>query len=373
MSLLQETSRNKSNSNLTLGQRSRTRHSTAAEPSGEHSLFRTGSMAAASTSTRSADLSQRVNRVEEGIYEIKDQLKELISIKNPHASTSMRQQSHDPLPRPPQRYLEFERELRRADPPFEIPKGKDSIRDFFVSNPVPRPYMFLTGPGFRTPKDKIAHRDKMTFTEYVLAFTHMLLDKRACRSDEWPELVNHLNQVACDAQSRPWENVRSWSDHIFSRIESGDIAWSSRAEIQFDRMRMSLAPPGEQRTVRTADHQNSKTMVCSDYNARRCKHRDTHEEGQFTLIHVCAWCHAALGNRNPHTVVKCENKMRFGQDRQQNFQQPGILPQPRQQQQQPHLFQQPPAHQNQQQQRRQVYTSAAITNQQVPQKPKNDM
>ena len=358
--------------NLTLGQRSRTRHSTAGDHFYDSSALRTRSMAAASVSTRSADLSQRVNRVEEGIYDIRDQLKELISVKNSNTASSTPRQSHNPLPRPPQRYLDFERELRRAEPPFDTQKGKENVRDFFVANPIPRPYMFLQGQGLHAIKDKLAHRDKMTFNEYVQAFTTMLMDKRVCDPAEWPQLVNHLAQVACDARTRSWEHVRAWSDHVFTRIENGDITWSDCAEIQFDRMRLSLAPAGEPAPKSPAENQNQKQVVCSDFNARRCKHLDNHVEAGFTFLHVCAWCHAALGNRNPHTVVRCENKLRFTQDRPTSHQQPQAPPR-HQQFNQHQQFQQPTTYQsNQQQPRRQVFTSAVISNPQPTHKPKND-
>ena len=111
-----------------------------------------------------------------------------------------------------------------------------------------------------------------------------------------------------------WENVRTWSDRIFTRIENGDINWSSYAEIQFERMRLSLSPSSDNATTQGSVTQSNRRVVCSDYNARRCKHRDTHIESGITFLHAYAWCHAALGSKNPH---KCENKLQFAQDRQQ--------------------------------------------------------
>ena len=351
-----ETSRNKSGSlHFTLGQRSHSRRQHTANTT-DDPAFKTRSMAAASISTRSADLSGCVNRVEEGIYEIKDQLKEIFGPRRQHTVTSTPRSRREPL-QGPQQYLDFERELRRADPPFDTQKGKDTVRDFFVSNPIPRPYMLLQGPGFHSPKDKVPHRDKMTFNQYILAFTCMLKDKRACTQDEWPEIITHMNQVACNAQSRPWENVRAWSDHIFTRIENGDITWSSYAEIQFDRMRLSLAPAGDHTAKQTTDIQAAKQVVCSDF---------------INFMHVCAWCHTALNSRNPHTVIKSENKMRFAQDRQQ---QPHQQTQPAQIRHNNYQTQ-PQQTQNygytQQQPQRQVFTSAIIQNPQPTQKPKND-
>ena len=157
---------------LTLGQRSGTRRSHTLDHS---AMLRTRSTAGASVSTCSADLSHRVNRVKEGIDDIKGQLREILHAKRQHTITSTPRSLREPVPQPPQRYLDFERELRRAEPQFDTHKGKDTIRDFFVGNPIPRPYMFLEGPGFRTRKDKLAHQDKMTFPQYVLAFTNMLM------------------------------------------------------------------------------------------------------------------------------------------------------------------------------------------------------
>ena len=357
-------------SRLTLGQRSRRGNggdSTLNKDSRLSDAYRTRSMAQVFTSTRSADLSQRVGRVEQGMSSVNNKLDKLLELMPPASATSTPHRHRPGTHRDPGTYLDFERELRRADPQFEPTKGKDPIKDFYVNNMIPRPFMFINGPGIHSQKDKMAYRDKMTFNEYVWGFTNMLRDRRAYPEEDWPHLIEHLNQVACDAQTRPWNNVRTWSDTVFSRIEAGDITWADKQEIYFDRLRLSLAPPTDANPHHIpTGPDNTKVIICSDFNARRCKHRAAHTEAGTTLLHSCAWCYAALGSRNPHTVVQCENKLRFSNDRPAH--QPQQVHPPHQRQ----AFTQQPQQQHQQLAKRPVFTTAVINNQ-PPTRPKNDM
>ena len=132
-----------------------------------------------------------------------------------------RHSTEAPRSRRPLPYAEFESELRRAEPKFYTEKGKDLVRDFSIESPWPRPHMFIDRPGVRTQKEKLAMRESMSFTDYVIGFTSMLLDPRTRGQDDWHSTITHLNQVANDAYDRPWHCVRGWSDHVFSRLENG--------------------------------------------------------------------------------------------------------------------------------------------------------
>ena len=358
----------RNSSHITPGQRTRSEVHHDSRRSEAHSDFlRTRSMAHGSISTRSADLSQRVGKVESGLSTVNDKLDKVLDLLPQRSTASTPRRPTRQLQPGPGSYLDFEKELHRADPQFTIQKGKDPIRDFYVNNAIPRPFMFMTGPGFHSQKDKAAHRDKITFHEYVLCFTNMMRDRRACPQEDWPHLLDHLNQVVADAQNRPWPNVRNWSDTIFSRIEAGDITWADKAEIQFDRMRLSLAPVGTTKTAHPDPSQQERHVVCPDFNARRCKNRSSHTETGITYLHSCAWCYAALGNRNLHTVIQCENKLRINADRHT---QPNLQFN-RQQTQAPQYVNPPPhTHNPQQHQKRPTFTTAIINNQ--PTRPKND-
>ena len=381
-------SRNLSESTrITLGQRSMRRDSTHRSQHGvtlnTRSYATLDETPRSTHSTRTADLSQRVSGLEKGLTSVNGKLDKLISLQIPQSHTSTPRQPREPSPCRLPRYLDFEAELKKADPNFTTQKGKDMVRDFYVDNPIPRPYMFLDAPGIYTQKDKTAHRDKMTYHEYILAFTTMIRDRRACSPEDWPQLLEHLNQVACDAISRPWPDVRNWSDHVFKRIEKGEINWDSKAEIQYDRMRLSIAPAaistaaaqpgGSQQSPHQAHTNAQRSITCSDFSARRCRFKGAHSDAGVTYLHNCAWCSAALNLRNTtHNVIDCDNKFGRPQDRQPRGQPPAQPPmQPRQ-----HLGMPPqPFHQQQQfqfQPKRQVVTTAVIQNQNQQNKPKNE-
>ena len=360
-------------SRITPAQRSRRLDTTRQS---KHGAFDTRSYATvddagrSSHSTKTADLSQRVTGLEKHVTSVNTKLDRLIELQFPSSTTSTPRRDPAPAPRLMPRYLDFEEELRRADPNFTSHRGKDNIKDFFVERLAPRPYMFLDVPGLNSQKEKAAYRDKMTYQEYVFAFTAMLRHRGACSPDEWPHLIHHLNQVACDALTRDWENVRRWSDCVFSGIEKGDITWQDTAEIQYDRMRLSLAPPQPRSTTQNSTIANThptKSITCPDFSAKRCRFKSSHSDGSVNYLHNCAWCLAALNLRNTtHNVVDCENKLGRPQDRPTG---------PYQVQQQHHTHRRQPFQQQQIppfQQKRQVVTTAVINNPQYPQNPKNE-
>ena len=377
-SMSQSRTRNISESTkITLGQRSRRKDPPNTTQNG--ASFNTRSYAnmdetqRSSHSTRTADLSYRVLGLEKGLTSVNGKLDQLIALQLPHSNTSTPRPPRERSPRPATRYLDFENELKKGEPDFTTHRGKDMVKDFYVDHPIPRPYMFLDIPGLHTQKEKATYRDKMTFNEYVLAFTTMLRDRRACSPEDWPHLVEHLNQVACDATSRPWPDVRNWSDSVFGRIEKGDITWDNTAEIQYDRMRMSIAPSAAKNQAPSQDPQpqSQRSVTCADFSARRCRHKASHTEAGITYMHNCAWCFAALNLRNTtHNVIDCDNKFGRQLDRQPRAQpQQQNIPQQRQH---TPFFTYQQQQSTQPQPRRQVVTSAVIQNTNQPPRPKND-
>ena len=371
----QHKSHNSESTRITLGQRSNkndtSRMSHHFPSMNTRSYASMDATARSSHSTKTTDLSQRVTGLEKGLTSMNGKLERLIALQTTDRSTSTprRDVSAQPVPR----YLDFEHELKKGDPDFTTKRGKEMVKEFYVDNPIPRPYMFLDIPGLHSLKDKATYRDKMTYQDYILAFTNMLRDHRACSQEDWPHLIEHLNQVACDATTRPWRDVRAWSEHVFTKIETGDFNWASTAEIQYARMRISIAPSSQapQNPPTSINNQSAKSITCPDFSAKRCRSRGSHTEAGVMYLHNCAWCSAALNLKNTtHNVIDCDNKLGRPQERLQR------PPQQYLQQQQPRQYQGPQNHQQQQptqqQPRRQVVTSAVIQNPLLPLNPKND-
>ena len=313
----------------------------------------------------SPDLPNRVGDLEDGMYTVNEKLDKILRHLPVDRSQRVRHSTvAAPAPVPTQAppapsptYYDFEAELRKAEPQFTTDKGKDPIKDFFVGDILPRPYMFIDRPGVRTQKEKAAMRETMSFNDYVIGFTTMLLDKRVTDPQDWHHLITHLNQVSKDAHERPWGGVRNWSDAVFTAIERADITWQDKASIQFDRMRFSLAPPQTPNNYSQKPQNSTKEIPCPEYNAKRChkcRPKDAHYEQAIRMMHVCSYCLATTTQRLPHTLVDCDRKLRdAGVYTHNDVHQPNRPQQP-----QPHFvanYQQP--------QKRQVFTTAYVTNQ----------
>ena len=352
-----------SDSHLTLGQHARhdTRHHTSSRRDDTRASYRHRDRSTYYDGPN--DVPERVGNLEKGLSTVNIKLDRLLDCMPAQKPTHRVRHSTASMHQRPASYYDFEEELQRAEPKFNTEKGKDPVKDFFVTELLPRPYMFIDRPGVRTQKEKAALRETMSFTDYVIGFTAMLSDPRAQTKTDSKHLIAHLNQVARDAHDRPWPQVRDWSDTVFSRVERGDILWTDKAEIQYECMCRSLAPPTQVQNNKTIS--TGKEVACPDYNARRCnkcRPRESHVDHPLRLIHVCSYCLAAGGQRNPHSILDCEKKLRHaGMFGQGEYQQTPRQTQPMQQQMVANY--QPP-------QRRQVQTTTYIGNQ--FRQPKND-
>ena len=158
---------------------------------------------------------------------------------------------------------------------------------------VNKPHLFV--PRRYLPRKPVDKED-LPFPTFVHGLAGMILNALHDQSSLAAALARHMREVAEDAIDRPWVGVHEWSKCIFERLERKDISWDNYAEIQRERYKLSYnAQPIEKQVI-----------PCPAFNGKGCQSPDTHEDGIYSLRHVCSFCyHAYSAMHNSHNWKTC--------------------------------------------------------------------
>lgn len=222
----------------------------------------------------------------------------------------------------------LQQELDREDYQREESSGKHThfLPDIYATKILAKPYMYLETDSATTLKQKLDLRGSVTPLDYFDSYVGLLRDPRAYNQDDLPFMLAHLQDVIRDSRDKAWENVRRWSQLTWDNIEKGTLKWSEAQLIQNERFRRvggpGMAPTGggggghfKQPTHGATGGKPKHSKLdfpCRDFNSNRgCKFGGNHSDNGISLIHCCSYCEGVTGKRNPHSVLECENKIRF--------------------------------------------------------------
>ena len=161
----------------------------------------------------------------------------------------------------------------------------------------------------------------LTFQEHICGLLNTVL-KVMNPAAENHAIVNHAAQVAQDAATLAWPEVRNWSQTCLSHIQEGHANWGSKDLFHQERTRLSW--------IRGKTHDIHK-VPCLDFNEEKCTQSREHVAKGKTYLHCCAVCFYGMNDKtSPHTASKCRKKagLKLVQDdyrpdyRKRNYQQP---------------------------------------------------
>ena len=191
-------------------------------------------------------------------------------------------------------------------------KGRgEYINDPLNPNQIYKPFNFLKRPGVTHYKQKLEARSTMTVLEFIESTMRLILHPRGCHPGDRKYIMDHIQDVARDAQERPWPTVRRWSQEIWDDIEAGDLEWHMTQEIFNRRMLAGLpttsAPPLTKSGGGAKPHRAealAQQPICRRFNSRDgCSHQEHHDG----LLHYCTYCDSK-GMECHHSVQKCIRK-----------------------------------------------------------------
>ena len=134
--------------------------------------------------------------------------------------------------------------------------------------------------------------------EYFWGFIQLIKSKEAGS--------RHLEKMAEDAKTYPWENIRGWSEEVCAQIGLSRLNWADTYEI--DRLQTKKAhkyfdqKPNSQgqadkggRDERVYEipenvKQGKTAPPCKDFQHGRCTHNACHISGGYRCLHICNYC-----------------------------------------------------------------------------------
>lgn len=185
-----------------------------------------------------------------------------------------------------------------------------------VLNPdagISKPYMFVEKDGVLTIRQNLDNRNSLTALEYIQGSLSLLHNPSAYQSSDKEFILKHVLHVATDALTRPWVSVRNWSQHVWDCIELGRFNWDDSATIHEERIRVSYTSgpvSGPSNSVKLPGAA-LKESLCRDFNSTSgCKEHGAHIDGEFKLLHACAFCDS-MGRRFNHSFQRCRSRQDF--------------------------------------------------------------
>lgn len=117
-----------------------------------------------------------------------------------------------------------------------------------------------------------------------------------CNEPRLKGMLAHVYQIIRDRQVHPWVKVRKWSNETLVKSATQEWDWSDAAKITQAR--------NSQYMIQTM-HDAEGVIPCPEYNKGNCICEVSHFGVMGTLAHVCAFCYALDGLKEPHQSCLC--------------------------------------------------------------------
>ena len=246
----------------------------------------------------------------------------------PRAPTPARDRRRRRSPSPRRRHVYNFVEQHLDNETYRVPRSEGKahfLSDIHVKELIPKPYMYVERLSGHTLKKKLESSESVSALEYINAFISLLRDKRVPENKDHKYMFAHLHDVTRDAVSRPWREVRQWSQRVFDGVERGEFFWDDTQEIQNERFSLALggSMAGTYHTQTTPSGSSevsgrAQEVICPDFNSDRgcqaslvgAKERAHHMIGGIRYAHICMYCMAAATQRQSHAVGGCYRKER---------------------------------------------------------------
>ena len=183
----------------------------------------------------------------------------------------------------------------------------------------------------RAPGGEPISYESLTLPLFLQGYTQIMRDtkNKTLRS----LMLNHLQDLAIDAATFPWEWVRDFHAAVLTDMERGKSTWLSHKRIQTIRHREivmrsitqsqsqrsnlptpsipplmqqpTTAPSSRSVAMATTDPSLTKHIpICASYQTGQCSNKFAHDG----LKHICQFCWDNYGNQHKHAAAVCNKK-----------------------------------------------------------------
>ena len=183
------------------------------------------------------------------------------------------------------------------------------------------PHLHVRGPG-----GEPLNYESLTFPLFVQGYTQVMRDTKDKKIRSL--MLAHLQELAMDASTFPWEWVRGFHAAVLTDMERGKCTWGTHRRIQTIRHReiemrsiartnpQVLAPLTATQpqtaiiaapkpvSITTNDHSVKSLQICVPYQSGQCSQKYDHDG----LKHLCQFCWENYFNKHKHASAVCNKK-----------------------------------------------------------------
>lgn len=192
------------------------------------------------------------------------------------------------------------------------------------------PYSYPFKYVLRGPERQRVNINSVSLSEHLWGLVRMIRDEKLNPALR-PHLNNHLVEVIEDSCDFHRENVRAWSEEVFSLVAEDRLpgGWAAVPRIQMLRMSMSRIHSARQHLTKDPSNRDSyrrnnqpnqplshndqiKGGPCQAYNSPAgCQLQSGHIVNGRKQQHVCTFCLFNSCAAYTHSEMQCRNKNKY--------------------------------------------------------------
>ena len=175
--------------------------------------------------------------------------------------------------------------------------GSETI---WVKNDIAWPHNFVLSSN---TKNRVTY-DSLSLSQWVSGFSTIIRDENDIETKN--KMLEYLSELMEDSHDFGWSSAKGSHAVLLCRMEEGCVTWKDTQKI--DRVRRAYAhrstsqsqgPSGNKKV----SHKDGPTP-CKYYQRNACSHKNDHETGGRTYLHICSFCHSQ-GKNLSHSSKDC--------------------------------------------------------------------
>ena len=140
---------------------------------------------------------------------------------------------------------------------------------------------------------------RLSFPEHMCGILNMARKAMDLDTDAYA-VITHAAQVAQDATTLHWPEVRNWSQTCPAHIEAGPAKWTIKLIFHKERTPLSWI---------RGKTQDQFKVPCLDFNEEKCQEYREHIAKGKTYLHTCVVCFYGMDLKvTNHAAPKCCKK-----------------------------------------------------------------
>lgn len=177
-----------------------------------------------------------------------------------------------------------------------------------------RPFAFLEREVQRQLAKENVHPEELPMMVHLEGLVGLV--SAQCVDSKTKAMLGHVHQVIKDSQVHSWCKIRKWSNETLVKTATQEWDWVEQEKI--------VQARNSHYIVQNL-FENENVFPCPDFNKTQCSIENSHYGVMGSLVHICGFCYALEGLKEPHPAKSCgkrrssSNYFRHKDDGSQNL------------------------------------------------------